>query len=99
MNVLWIQAHPEPRSLNGFLAAEGQRALREEGHEVVVSDLYEMGWNPVVGTGDYAHDPAGRFQVATAARRAHANGEVAPDIRAEQEKIDRADVLVVQFPL
>lgn len=99
MNVLWIQAHPDSRSLNGFLATEGQRALRGAGHEVVVSDLYGMGWNPVVDTEGYAHDPAERFQVATAARRAHAEGGLGADIRAEQEKIDRADTLVVQFPL
>lgn len=99
MNVLWILAHPEPRSLNGFLAAEGRRALRAEGHEVEVSDLYAMGWNPVVDAAGYAHDPAERFQVASAAKRAHENRALSDDIRAEQEKIDRADALVVQFPL
>ncbi|SFJ45253.1 NAD(P)H dehydrogenase (quinone) [Amycolatopsis sacchari] len=99
MNVLWILAHPEPRSLNGFLAAEGQRALRAEGHEVEVSDLYAMGWNPVVDTAAYGHDPAERFRVASAAKRAHADDTVSADIRREQEKIDRADTLVVQFPL
>jgi NAD(P)H dehydrogenase (quinone) len=99
MNVLWILAHPEPRSLNGHLATEGRRALRGEGHRVEVSDLYAMRWNPVVGDADYAHPPAERFQVATAAKRAYAAGAVSTDIRAEQEKIDRADTLVVQFPL
>ncbi|WP_431873665.1 NAD(P)H-dependent oxidoreductase [Amycolatopsis sacchari] len=99
MNVLWLLAHPEPRSLNGFLAAEGQRALRAEGHEVEVSDLYAMGWNPVVDTAAYGHDPAERFQVASAAKRAHSSGAVSADIRGEQEKIDRADTIVVQFPM
>lgn len=99
MNVLWIQAHPEARSLNGFLAASGQRTLREEGHAVEVSDLYAMGWKPVVGAADYAHDPADRFQVAAAAQRAHENHQVSADIRAEQDKIDRADTIVVQFPM
>lgn len=99
MNVLWLLAHPEPRSLNGFLAAEGRRSLRAEGHEVEVSDLYAMGWNPVVDAADYAHDPAERFQVASAAKRAHEARALSDDIRAEQGKIDRADALVVQFPL
>ena len=99
MNVLWILAHPEPRSLNGFLAAEGQRALRAEGHEVEVSDLYAMGWNPVVDAASYAHDPATRFQVASAAKKAYESGAVAADIRAEQQKINRADTIVVQFPM
>ena len=99
MNVLWVSAHPEPRSLNGHLAGEGQRALRAEGHHVEVSDLYAMGWNPVVDAADYAHDPARRFHVAPAAERAHGDGSQSADIRAEQDKIDRADTIVVQFPL
>ncbi|WP_199444004.1 NAD(P)H-dependent oxidoreductase [Umezawaea beigongshangensis] len=99
MNVLWVLAHPEPRSLNGFLATEGQRALRAEGHEVEVSDLWAMGWNPVVDAAGYAHDPAQRFQVAAAAKLAHESGALSADVRAEQEKIDRADAIVVQFPL
>ncbi|MFD3486287.1 NAD(P)H-dependent oxidoreductase [Streptomyces sp. NPDC058665] len=99
MNVLWILAHPEPRSLNGHLAAEGRRALGAEGHQVEVSDLYAMGWNPVVDAADYAHHAAERFQVAAAAKRAYESGGLSADIRAEQEKIIRADTVVVQFPL
>ncbi|AGL15070.1 NAD(P)H-dependent oxidoreductase [Actinoplanes sp. N902-109] len=99
MNVFWIQAHPDPRSLNGFLAAQGQRALRAQGHDVEVSDLYAMGWNPVVDAASYAHDPAERFHVAAAAKQAHGRGAVSADIRAEQEKLDRADTIVVQFPM
>ncbi|WP_328922961.1 NAD(P)H-dependent oxidoreductase [Streptomyces griseoaurantiacus] len=99
MNVLWVMSHPDPRSLTAFLAAEGRRALSAAGHEVEVSDLYAMGWNPVVDAADYAHDPAERFLVAAAAKKAHGAGALSADIRAEQEKLDRADALVVQFPL
>jgi NAD(P)H dehydrogenase (quinone) len=99
MNVLWILAHPEPRSLNGFLATRGRQALRAEGHSVEVSDLYAMGWNPVVDTASYAHDPAQRFHIAPAAKIAYDSGSVSADIRAEQDKTDRADTIVVQFPL
>jgi NAD(P)H dehydrogenase (quinone) len=99
MDVLWILAHPEPRSLNGHLATEGQRALRAGGHRVEESDLYAMNWNPVVDTAGYAHPPAERFQVAAAAKRAHERGAVSADIRAEQEKIERADTIVIQFPM
>ncbi|MFI7448585.1 NAD(P)H-dependent oxidoreductase [Nonomuraea sp. NPDC049714] len=99
MNVLWVLAHPEPRSLNGYLATEGQRALRAEGHQVEESDLYAMNWNPTVDTAGYAHRPAARFQVAAAADRAYKNGTQSADIRAEQEKITRADAIVIQFPM
>lgn len=99
MNILWIHAHPEPRSLGGMLAAEGSRGLRESDHDVTVSDLYAMRWNPVVDAADFGHDPARRLRVAAASRRAHEAGELSPDIAAEQEKLRWAEAVVVQFPL
>ncbi|MFD0534347.1 NAD(P)H-dependent oxidoreductase [Actinomadura luteofluorescens] len=99
MNVLWIFAHPEGRSLNGALRDHGAATLRRGGHRVRHSDLYAMGWNPVVGPADFGHDPADRLIVGAASERAHAAGALAPDIRAEHDKIAWADALVVQFPL
>ncbi|TYB44965.1 NAD(P)H-dependent oxidoreductase [Actinomadura chibensis] len=99
MNVLWVFAHPEPRSLNGALRDHGAATLRRLGHRVRHSDLYAMGWNPVVGPADFGHDPRDRLLVGAASERAHAAGTLAPDIRAEQGKIAWADALVVQFPL
>lgn len=75
--MLWVFAHPEPRSLSGALRDDGLRTLRELGHDVRESDLYAMKWNPVVDARD----------------------EVNPDILAEQEKLEWADTVVVQFPL
>ncbi|WP_021599216.1 NAD(P)H-dependent oxidoreductase [Actinomadura welshii] len=99
MNVLWIFAHPEGRSLNGALRDHGVATLRRHGHHVRHSDLYAMGWNPVVGPEDFGHDPAARLVVGAESQRAHAAGALAPDIRAEQDKIAWADALIVQFPL
>jgi NAD(P)H dehydrogenase (quinone) len=99
MNILWVTAHPDPRSLTAFLAEDGRRTLLDAGHDVEVSDLYAMGWNPVVDAADYAHDPAERLLVAAAAKKAYGAGTLSADIRAEQDKLDRADALVVQFPL
>ncbi|MFI5606281.1 NAD(P)H-dependent oxidoreductase [Amycolatopsis sp. NPDC051903] len=48
MNVLWLFAHPEPHSLGGALRDDGLATLRALGHGVCESDLYAMGWNPVV---------------------------------------------------
>jgi putative NADPH-quinone reductase len=53
MNVLWVLAHPEERSLNAALHRDGVAALVEAGHQVEVSDLYAMKWNPVVDRDDY----------------------------------------------
>ncbi|OZC41629.1 NADPH:quinone reductase [Rhodococcus sp. WWJCD1] len=99
MNILWVYAHPEARSLNGSLRDAALKRLRADGHTVEQSDLYAMQWNPVVTAEDYAHDPTERFQVATASSTALAAGTLAPDIVAEQQKLLRADAVVLQFPL
>lgn len=102
MRILWIFAHPDRRSLNGSLLTEGLRALDELGHEHQVSDLYAMGWKPVVDGTDFAYDeaaPGERLYVGAEQEQAFGAGTLSADIRAEQEKIAWADVLVFQFPL
>ncbi len=101
MRILWVFAHPEQRSLNGSLMAEGLRELDRLGHESTVSDLYAMKWNPVVDTGDVDDDSgaSGRLVVGAAQQRAHETGRLSADIRAEQEKIRWADTIILTFPL
>ncbi|APU15159.1 NAD(P)H-dependent oxidoreductase [Actinoalloteichus fjordicus] len=99
MKVLWIFAHPEPRSLNGALRDEGLRTLTALGHEHRQSDLYAMGWNPVVDAADFDHDPTSRLVVGSTSRRAFENRTLSADIRLEQEKLDWADAVIVHFPL
>ncbi|MPZ63565.1 MAG: flavodoxin family protein [Propionibacteriales bacterium] len=99
MKVLWVFAHPEPRSLNGALRDDGLRALRAMGHDVRESDLYAMGWKPVVDGDDFRHDPDERLIVGAAQEAAQAAETLSPDIRAEQEKVEWADALVLQFPM
>lgn len=99
MKVLWLYAHPEPRSLNGAIRNEGLAILDEAGHEVVQSDLYAMGWNPLVDHTDFTHNPEHRLDVLTESEIALRRGRLAGDIRAEQDKLQWADTLIVQFPL
>ncbi|MDK1472577.1 NAD(P)H-dependent oxidoreductase [Streptomyces sp. 549] len=100
MNVLWIFAHPEQRSLNASLRDEGLRELAAAGHPTRVSDLYTMGFDPVLDAGDFPADPSGdRLRVGAAQERAHRRAELSADVSAEQEKVRWASVLVFQFPL
>ncbi|WP_367125116.1 NAD(P)H-dependent oxidoreductase [Streptomyces phytohabitans] len=102
MKVLWTSAHPERRSLNAHLRTEGLRALGAYGHEHRESDLYAMGWDPVLGAGDVRPDGAGageRLFVGEEQQRAYERGALSADIRTEQEKVGWADALVFQFPL
>ncbi|MCG7311138.1 NAD(P)H-dependent oxidoreductase [Brachybacterium sp. ACRRE] len=102
--ILWLSAHPEPRSLNGALRRAGIAHLQSAGHEVLCSDLYEMGWDPVLSPWDAGRSDAGptelpRFRVSDDTRRAFVEGAVPPDTRREQEKLRAADALIIQFPL
>ncbi|MBB4933785.1 NAD(P)H dehydrogenase (quinone) [Lipingzhangella halophila] len=102
MNILWVFAHPERRSLNGSLMTEGLRELERMGHESRVSDLYAMKWNPVVDAGDFDAPEAaesGRLLVGAEQERAHRESTLSEDIRAEQEKIRWADAIVFNFPM
>lgn len=98
MKVLWLFAHPEQRSLSAALRDEGLRALKEDGHEYELSDLYAMGWNPIVDRADYDCNDKGRLLVASASQVAYDNGRLSADIRAEQAKLTWADTVIVQFP-
>ena len=100
MNALIVHAHEEPKSFNGAMKDTAVRVLREAGHEVVVSDLYAMNFNPVGGRHDFATltDPA-YFKYGVEQTKATDSKTFAPDVAAEQGKLFRADLLIFQFPL
>lgn len=100
MNVLWVFAHPEPRSLNGSLRDGAVRALTAAGHEVRQSDLYAMGWKAVADGADFTDtETGGRLVYAQSSWNGFRNGTQAADVAAEQEKIKWADAVIIQFPL
>ncbi len=100
MNTLIVYAHHEPRSFNAMMRNVAVETLSGEGHEVVVSDLYAMQFNPVSGRHDFASaaDPA-YFDYQAEQRSAARNGARAPDLRAEHEKLRWCELLILQFPL
>lgn len=100
MNVLIVFAHPDPRSLNASLRNVAIEELEVQGHSVEVSDLYAMGWKVEVDRADFPTlDPDARLKVAAASGDAFAADALTDDVKAEQEKLLRADVLILQFPL
>lgn len=100
MNVLLVHAHPEPRSLNGAIKDFTVERLQKSGHVVQVSDLYAMRWKAVLDADDFPL-PRGdaRFEPSLDSRRAFESGRQSPDIAREQEKLLRADALLLQFPM
>ena len=100
MNIFWLYAHPEARSLNGALRDTGIEMLVGLGHEVRESDLYAMEWNPVVDTSDFTdHAPGARLVVGEAAKQAYETDTLSADVRRELDKLAWADAVVIQFPL
>jgi NAD(P)H dehydrogenase (quinone) len=99
MNVLWVYAHPESRSLNATLRDVGTEALRQAGHGVTLSDLYAMSWKAPLDRGDFGDLPHAPTELSRASKWAQRAGTVSDDIRVEQHKLVAADTLVLQFPL
>ncbi|MCC6552716.1 MAG: NAD(P)H-dependent oxidoreductase [Polyangiaceae bacterium] len=100
MRVLIVHAHPEPLSFNGAMTRRAVETLEAEGHAVTVSDLYAMGFEPVVTRADFLERKReDYFHVQTEQRHAHEGGGFAPDLAAEMEKLAAADALIFQFPL
>ena len=100
MRVFIVHAHHEPRSFNGAMTGTATEALRQAGHEVIVSDLYAMGFNPVSDRRNFTtvKDPTVLKQQAEEAYAVEHEG-FAPDLLAEMDKLFWCDALILQFPL
>ncbi len=100
MKVLLVYCHPEANSFGAALRDRGVEALRAEGHDVVVSDLYAMGFSPVASASDFLDRRLpDRLQYDREQKHAMATQGFTSDISAEIEKLQWCDTLVLQFPL
>lgn len=100
MKVLILYAHPEPKSFCGALRDKAVEVLTAQGHEVTVSDLYAMGFNPVAGWHDFVnHDPQEYFAYGNEQKKAHEQGTFADDLKDEMDKLAACDVVLFLFPL
>lgn len=96
-----VFAHPEPRSLNGFLRDRAIAGLRRQGHEVTQSDLYAMRFKATADAEDFPFrdfttDRLIYHRESGAAQAAHDQME---DIATEQARLLAADAVILQFPL
>jgi NAD(P)H dehydrogenase (quinone) len=100
MQVLLVYAHPEPKSFNAGMRDLAVATLTGAGHSVVVSDLYELGFNAVAGPADVTERANGNmFNLGMEQMHAAQTGTFAPDIQTEIDKLMAADLLVLQFPM
>lgn len=85
MHALIVAAHHDPQSLTHSLAAQVAAGLSASGHTFEIADLAAEGFDP-------------RYNAAD--QRVHrTRAEPPADVAAEQARIDRADALVLVFPI
>jgi NAD(P)H dehydrogenase (quinone) len=100
MKAFVVFAHPEPRSFNGALFRTAVETLRGAGHEVAVSDLHAMRFQPVSDRRNFTtvKDPD---YLKPQVEELHATevGGFAPDVEAEIRKVEACDLMIWQFPL
>jgi NAD(P)H dehydrogenase (quinone) len=100
MNVLIVHAHPEPNSFTAALRDQAVATLEAQGHEVQVSDLYKMNWNPIASADDFSSRENPEYLVYALEQRLGVKSQsLAPDIQAELDKLLWADLLILNFPI
>jgi NAD(P)H dehydrogenase (quinone) len=98
--VLVVHAHPERTSVTRQLVATSFDVLKAQGHEVMESDLYAMGWKAVFDGHDFpARANHERLSFIAESGHAFSNGFQTSDVEEEQRKILAADAVILQFPL
>ncbi|SMF14782.1 NAD(P)H dehydrogenase (quinone) [Tistlia consotensis] len=100
MRVHLVHAHPEADSFVAAMRDRAVAAFRARGDEVGVSDLYAMGFDPLLKAADFGErrDP-GHLVYALEQRHGWETRTLAPDILAEVDKVLAADVLGFTFPV
>lgn len=100
MKVFIVHAHHEPESFNGALTNVAQQVLTSIGHEVIISDLYAMRFDPVSDRRNFTtiKNPEYLKQQMEEMHASEVDG-FSPDLKGEFEKIAWCDLMIWQFPL
>src|SRR3989339_1502950 len=100
MNIFIVHAHPEPQSFTSAMKDAAVADFTAAGHQVVVSDLYAMNWNPVASAADFGTRGNAEYMNYALEQRTNADAQtLSADIVAELEKLEAADLVIFSFPL
>jgi len=100
MHALIVHCHPEPHSFNAALSRGAVDTLERRGHSVEVSDLYAEGFDPVERPDNYPlREDSAYFSALGEQRHAWKQAAVPADVAREIERLERADLVILQFPL
>ena len=84
MKHLIIYAHPNAGSLNFHLKQTVAQTLEQQNHEVVIRDLYNLNFNPILSLKDMS---------------GQRKGKVSKDVKKEQEYISWAEHITFIYPI
>lgn len=84
MKHLIIYTHPSENSFNHAILEEVIQTSKEMGMDVVVRDLYQLKFNPILTWNEFEQINKGNIPV---------------DIKLEQQFIDEADLITLIYPL
>lgn len=99
VKTLIVLAHPDKASFNGQWAETSRAASTALGHDVELSDLVTMGFDPVERADHYQLPDMDPFDVLRAQEAAAAAKSLPNDVVAEIAKIEAADRIIFHFPM
>ena len=100
MNIFIVYCHPEPKSLNGTLKNLAVKTLKENGHQIKISDLYGMKFKATLDRDDFLQmENPKRLMPVIEQLNASKTNSFATDIKDEMKKIEWADLIIFQFPI
>ena len=88
MKVLVVYCHPSKTSFTYRVYERFLKGLQDAGHEVTISDLYEMDFRTDLSEEEYLRETYYRAELP-----------VAEDVKAEQEKIQTSAAIVFIYPV
>ncbi|HSI83109.1 MAG: NAD(P)H-dependent oxidoreductase [Candidatus Methylacidiphilales bacterium] len=99
-NILIVHAHHEAQSFCSALASTAAQTFTAQGHEVVISDLHAMQFQPVSDRRNFI-TTANADYLKQQQEEAYATEHqgFAPEIETEIRKLESCDMLVFCFPL
>ena len=97
-SALIVHAHPEPGSFSSAQASAVADQLLSDGIDVRFVDLYAEDWEPALTPEQFLRKP-GYFKPQGEQMRAVADGVLPEPVKTHLERLQKADLLVLSFPL
>lgn len=94
-----VHAHSEPASFTAAMRDVAKAALEAKGYDVTISDLYAMGFDPLISRADFTHEVGEPVAFTKEQRVGWSERTLDPAILAEANKTLAADLLVLTFPV